>query len=76
MQIELCVSALDTTLPVEITCLERSHHLTKNKNEIFWAPIYPHGVENPWGVKIVNIRVNFNKDTKFPNQGYIFKLLN
>lgn len=31
----------------------------KNYDDIFWAPIYPHGVENPWGVKILNIKIEF-----------------
>jgi len=31
----------------------------QNYDDIFWAPIYPHGVENPWGVKILNIKIEF-----------------
>ncbi len=31
----------------------------KVDDEIFWAPLFPDGVENPWGVKILNIKIDF-----------------
>jgi hypothetical protein len=33
----------------------------EKKEEIFWAPIFPDGVENPWGVKIVDIKIQFEQ---------------
>ena len=31
------------------------------KREVYWAPLYPNMVENPWGIKISGITVEGEK---------------
>ena len=39
----------------------------KDKNEIYYSNVYPDNVENPWGVKIIDIKVSHMLN-KFKNR--------